>query len=138
MSFFPFINPPIQEIESELPLYTEIAWDFKNNIPIVENGEFKKVEGNEAIKVWVYKALLTNRYEHLIYSFDYGSELSELKGQKYTRELTETEAKRYIKEALEINPYITEIEIVDVSFIDDKLTVNIQLETVYGKTEVKL
>lgn len=138
MSFFPFINPPVQEIKTELPLYTEIAWDFKENVPVVENGEFKVVEGNEAIKVWVLKTLLTNRYEHLIYSFDYGVELSELVGQKYTRNLTEMEAKRYIEEALQINPYITGIEVTDVSFIDDKLTVNISLETVYGQTEVIL
>lgn len=138
MSFFPFINPPVMEIKSELPLYKEIAWDFKKNIPIVENGEFKIVEGNEALKVWVLKALLTNRYEHLIYSFDYGNETKEIIGKNYTRELTEMEVKRYIKEALEINPYITGIEVNKISFIDTKLTVNVQLETVYGTTEVIL
>lgn len=139
MSYFPFVeNIEVEEVENDLPIYSEIAWDFKENVPIVENGEFKKVYENEAIKVWCCKALLVPRYDYSIYSFDYGSELMDLIGKAYSKSLTKVEAKRYIEEALLINPYITEVEITDVSFIDDKLTVNISLETVYGKTEVIL
>lgn len=136
MSFFPFIDTSLQEENTDLPLYVEIAWDFNKNIPIVENGEFKLVEGNEAIKVWVRKAILTNRYAHLIYSFDYGSELTELIGDKYTKGLTKMEAKRFIEECLQINPYIRSIEITDIGFINENLKVKIQLETVYGEAEV--
>ena len=102
MSLFPFISSNIEEIkvDNSFPLYREIAWDFKRNTPIIQNGDFKIVEGNEAIKVWVYKALLTPRYNYSIYSWNYGSELMDLIGKAYTPSLTKEEAKRYIKEAL--------------------------------------
>ena len=71
MSYFPFISPPAElEALNEFPVYREIAWNFERNEPIIENGEFKIVEENEAIKVWVYLALLTNNKQYPIYSWD--------------------------------------------------------------------
>ena len=98
MSIFPFIsNIEDEKIDNSFPLYKEIGWDFKRDIPIIENGEFKVVEGNEAIKVWVYKALLVPRYQYSIYTWDYGTELLSLIGKAYTPQLTKSEAKRYIE-----------------------------------------
>ena len=72
MSLFPFIsNTDEIKVDNSFPMYKEVAWDFKNNIPILENGDFKIVEGNEAIKVWILKTLLINRYEFEIFSWDY-------------------------------------------------------------------
>lgn len=139
MSFFPFINPPPNlEALNEFPTYKEIAWDFKNNQPVIENGEFKIVEGNEAIKVWIYLSLLTPNKQYPIYSWDYGSEVKELIGKNYTKALTEVEAQRLIEECLLINPYITDIQVTDTSFKDSILTCNIKVTTIYGDVEVSL
>nr|DAF86562.1 MAG TPA: Protein of unknown function (DUF2634) [Siphoviridae sp. ctcx61] len=139
MSFFPFINPPPNlESLNEFPTYKEIAWDFKNNQPIIENGEFKIVEGNEAIKVWIYLSLLTPNKQYPIYSWDYGSEVKELIGKNYTKALTEAEAQRLIEECLLINPYITDIQVTDTSFKDSTLTCNVKVTTIYGDLEVSL
>ena len=139
MSIFPFISPPPNLEESNnFPLYREVAWDFKKNEPIIENGEFKIVEGNEAIKVWVYKSLLTANKEFSIYSWDYGTELYNLIGKPYTRSLVESEAKRYIEEALLINPYILEVNVIDSNFEDWSLTCNIKITTIYGESEVSI
>lgn len=139
MSFFPFINPPPNlEALNEFPTYKEIAWDFKNNQPIIENGEFKIVEGNEAIKVWIYLSLLTPNKQYPIYSWDYGSEVKELIGKNYTKALTEAEAQRLIEECLLINPYITDIQVTDTSFKDSTLTCNVKVTTIYGDLEVSL
>ena len=139
MSFFPFINPPPNlEALNEFPTYKEIAWDFKNNQPIIENGEFKIVEENEAIKVWIYLTLLTPNKQYPIYSWDYGSEVKELIGKNYTKALTEAEAQRLIEECLLINPYITDIQVTDTSFKDSILTCNIKVTTIYGDLEVSL
>lgn len=138
---FPFINIPVDvemALDTELPLYKDIGWDFKSNIPLLENNDFKVVEGKEAIKVWVYKALLTPRYQYPVYSWDYGSELRELVGKAYTSLLTKEEAKRYIKEALEINPYIKEIDIPFISFLDGLLSADVKINTVYGDIEVNI
>ena len=139
MSLFPFIsNTDEVKVDNTFPMYKEVAWDFKNNIPILENGDFKIVEGNEAIKVWVYKAILTPRYNYSIYTWDYGSELLDLIGKAYTPSLTKEEAKRLIKEALEINPYILEVEITAISFKDSLLSADIKIVTIDGESEVTI
>ena len=137
MSLFPFIsNVDEVKLDNSFPLYREVAWDFKKDIPIIENGDFKIVEGNEAIKVWVYKALLVPRYQYSIYSWDYGSELMDLIGKAYTPQLTKAEAKRYIEEALKINPYILDVNVIDTDFKDSVLSANVKITTIYGESEV--
>ena len=140
-TIFPFIGVPEDYIlpkTEELPIFREVAWDFEKDEPILEKGDFKIIEKKEALKVWIYKCIKTNRYEHEIYSLEYGTELSELIGQKYTKGLTESEASRYIKEALLVNPYILDVNIKDTKFTDDLLSVNIEISTIYGEVEVNV
>ena len=137
MSLFPFFTYKEDIVKNNsFPLYREIAWDFKRDVPIIENGDFKIVEGNNAIKVWVYKALLVPRYNYSIYSWNYGSELMDLIGKAYTPQLTKSEAKRYIEEALKINPYILDVNVIDTDFKDSVLSANVKITTVYGESEV--
>ena len=137
MSLFPFVTYKEDIVKNNsFPLYREIAWDFKRDVPILENGDFKIVEGNEAVKVWVYKALLVPRYNYSIYSWNYGSELMDLIGKAYTPQLTKSEAKRYIEEALKINPYILDVNVIDTDFKDSILSANVKITTVYGESEV--
>ena len=133
MSLFPFISNNVDEVkvDNSFPLYKEVAWDFEKDTPIIQNGDFKIVEGNDAIKVWAYKALLTPRYNHSIYSWDYGSELMDLVGKAYTPSLTKEEAKRYIKEALLINPYILEVNVINTDFKDGLLSADVKVKTIY-------
>ena len=57
---FPFIGTNIAVTEEDLPLYQEYAWNFDIDKFIYDNaGNHVLVEGNEAIKVWIYKALKT-------------------------------------------------------------------------------
>ena len=140
-SFYPFIdflsetnnNIPNNE---PLPLYREIAWDFKEDMPIVENNEFKIVEMNEAISVWIYHAIRTSRYVYSIYSWDFGCEIDTLLGQNYTASHTKAEVTRFITEALEINPYIISIEKIIVDFDGEILNVDVRVITVYEELEV--
>ena len=139
MSVFPFINGDdglLEASSNNFPLYKECAWDFVNDRAIFIDGSPKIVEKNEAIKVWIYKALLTPRYQYSIYTWDYGSELMDLIGKAYTPQLTKSEAKRYIEEALKINPYILEVTVLDTSFNNGILGADIKLLTIYGESEV--
>lgn len=143
MSIFPFMN--IEDIDSnidnssdELPMYYEVGWNYLKDEPLIENNEFVIVDGNEAIKVWIYKAIKTVRYQYPIYSWDYGCEINSLIGQKYTMGLTKSEAERYIKEAILINPYITDVKIIDINFSKDILSVSIQVNTIYGEVNVNV
>ncbi|HGL6486938.1 TPA: DUF2634 domain-containing protein, partial [Clostridioides difficile] len=131
-TIFPFIGVPEDYIlpkTEELPIFREVAWDFEKDEPILEKGDFKIIEKKEALKVWIYKCIKTNRYEHEIYSLEYGTELSELIGQKYTKGLTESEASRFIKEALLINPYILEVNVKSANFNRDILSANVKVST---------
>ncbi|MCC0682753.1 DUF2634 domain-containing protein [Clostridioides sp. ES-S-0005-03] len=138
-TIFPFMGVPedyTSPSNEELPIFKEFAWDFEKDEKIIENGDFKLVERNEAIKVWIYKTIKTDKYVHLIYTWDYGTDIKNLIGQKYTKGLTESEAKRYIQEALLINPYILEVNVTNTEFKDDNLSINLNIKTIYGEEEI--
>lgn len=140
MALFPFFGDTVPETgqAEELPLYKEVAWDFQNNIPKLKNGSYEIVTENEAIKIWVYKALKTERFRYKIYSWNFGSEIDSLIGQSYTPNLTKAECIRYIEECLLINPYIKSVSEVEVSFSEGRLAVTGTLETIYGTTELEV
>ena len=59
-------------------------------------------------------------------------------GKAYTPQLTKSEAKRYIEEALKINPYILEVNVLDTDFKDGVLSASIKIVTIYGESEVTI
>ena len=71
------------------------------------------------------------------YSWDYGCEINELIGQQYSDEYTKAEVERMITECLEVNPYITEIEDLEVSKEKDKLHIKFTIITDYGEEEIE-
>nr|DAS11233.1 MAG TPA: Protein of unknown function (DUF2634) [Caudoviricetes sp.] len=138
---FPFIGVPEDYNyipESELPPLKELAYDFERDDFIIDEDtkEFKVVEGAEALKVWIYMAIKTIRFNHEIYSWDYGTELNSLIGQKFSRGLTESEAFRFIKEALLINPYINDVENRGITFTGDDLHIRIKVKSIYGGIDI--
>lgn len=134
---FPFFGDK-EVTTSEMATYKEVKWDFENNIPVIENGNFVIVEENEALKVWVYKALKTERFRYLIYSWNYGSEVEQMIGTSYSPKLTRAECIRYIEECITINPYITGISNVTVDFSKGYLQVSCTLNTIYGTDELEV
>lgn len=135
-SVFPFIDGDdglLTESTEQLPLYKEVAWDFITDKAIFHDGKPKIVEKNEAIKVWIYKAIKTARYHYEIYTWDYGSEVETLLGKGYERGLTESEAIRYVREAILVNPYVLKVYNLVVTFKDDVLHVDGEIDTIYGR-----
>lgn len=132
MSIFPFFENTTSTDE-ELPLYKEIAWDFVNNKPIIENGDFKFVTGIEAVKSWIYRTIQTERYKHEIYSWNHASELNSLIGKPFNS-LNKAEAERIVRDSIIVNPYITDLEVTDIQFIDSKITIELTVQTVYGSS----
>lgn len=137
MSIFPeFDNVEINEVT--LPLYKDIAWDFINNKPLMYNNDFLIVDGNEAIKSWIYRAIRTARFRYEIYTWDFGSEIESLINQSYTKALIKSEIERYVKEALLINEYIESVDVVNISFENDVLSIDISVTTIYGEVSVNV
>jgi len=138
MSLFPIIQPETAEIDTELPMYREVAWDYENNRPIYKNGNPVMVEGKEAVMVWAWNALHTERFRYEIYTWDYGNEAESLVGQNYSEELKQAEVARYVRECLLINPYITDVKNIAADFTDGLLTVTGTLVTIYGEAELNV
>lgn len=138
MSLFPMIQPTADKAgeAQSLPLAREVAWDYENDVPVFRRGEPVPVTGREAIKVWIWNAIHTERCRHEIYSRAYGSEFHSLAGQAYTESLKTAEAPRYLRECLLVNPYITAVNNITVEFAGDRLTVSGTAVTVYGEVPV--
>ena len=116
----------------ELPVFKELAFDFETGQLKTRGGQYYYVEKNEAIKVWIYKALFSSRYTYLAYSTNYGNEIHTLIGRYLERQLLYSELRRMIEEALLCNPYITSLSDFDISQEGSKVICNFAVNTVYG------
>ncbi len=141
---FPFVGASdaaiqaVQEVE-ELPLFKEYAWDFENNCFRYDgNGQRIVLEGAEAIEVWVYKALATERYQYEAYSWQYGIELKPFIGLVMGVEERVSELKRIIIECLMVNPYIKSVDSIEFSQTGAQASVLIQLTSIYGEVVINV
>lgn len=135
-TLFPMIQPQIEARDDTLPLCREVKWNFTAGQPVFQKGEPVYVTGLEAVQVWIWKALKTQRTRYDIYTWDHGSEVETLIGQNFSEETKKAEAARYVREALEINPYITEVDVTDVSFSAGDLKIEATVRTVYGEVKI--
>lgn len=132
----PFVSGSDTTSSSTLDVFKEYAWDFDSDRFIFENGQHKIVTENEAIKVWIYKTLKTERWRYLAYDNAYGIELEQFIGAYTNNSTNATMIEQYIKEALLINPYIISIDNAEAAIDGDKLFYSISLTTMYGTTVV--
>lgn len=130
-----------QDTTQDLPVLQEYGWDFLHDtFRLTPEGQHIIVTENEALKVWIYKALKTERYRYEAYkhggynaSDNYGVELEQFIGKSTNNEQSATVIKRYIEEGLSVNPYIKKINSIDVSERKgDKLVLTVNLTSVYG------
>lgn len=94
------------------------------------------VEGLEAIKVWVWCCLQTERYRYPIYSWQYGGEYEQYFGEAVQDDWLQGDCKTETEEALKVNPWITGITDFEASMEGSHLHLSFKLETGYGDTEV--
>lgn len=91
------------------------------------------VEELKAVKQAIYFILNTERYEHLIYSWDYGVEFEDLIGQPHSYVIPEIE--RRVTEALLQDERITSVSDFTFEKTKDKLHVNFVVNTIFGTLE---
>ncbi len=101
----------------------------------IENGRIRgKADNLEAVKQAVYLILSTERYEYLIYSWNYGSELDGFIGQP--KEYVLSEIKRRISDALLQDDRITAVDDFKFETIKNAVQVMFTVHSVFGETEV--
>jgi hypothetical protein len=100
----------------------------------LENGTLGGfIDGDEAIKQFALKALITERSKYAIYTDDYGTELLDLIGEDVTADLIESEIPRMVEEALIYDDRIDSVSDIVLTRDGDKLYISFQLVTVTGE-----
>ena len=138
MSIFPFLAVPEAQPTQSLPLLEEWAFDYSTGRMLVVDGRTQRVTGIEALKVWMYKTICTEKGRFAAYSAEYGSELDTLIGGTYSLAAARAEAQRMVTEALLMSPYITAVSKVDAELSGDTLTLRCAVDTVYGSTGMEV
>lgn len=137
MSIFPSY-PTVKDQNDEtlsLPTYTNIAIDFETGKPIIENGDFVKVEKDEAICVWCYYALKIAKNRFLAFGNNYGNNFEEsLIGKNYNSD--DRTIRRLVEECLLVNKYIKSVDKIEYSYSNCKLYMEITISTIYSDGEV--
>lgn len=138
---FPFIGSTVtvSDATDDLPTFKEYAWDFDNDcFKYDEYGGHILLTKNDALEVWIYKALMTERFSYLAYSWQYGIELKPFIGKVMGVQERKSELRRVIVECLMVNPYIKSIDKVEFEEENrgNTLTVKLTLTTIYGELVV--
>lgn len=109
-----------------------MAYDFENNCLLKKAGKYYMVYKDEAIKIWIWKALKTQRYIWQAYTHTYGNDIAKIIGKISNRGIYESEIKRYITECLMVNPYIQELGNFQYTY-SESIVVTFDVTTVYGR-----
>lgn len=130
-------TPSSIDVNKNLPLCKELAWDFqRDTYQYDRNGNHKYVTGNDAIKVWVWKTLRVERYRYRAYYDDYGIEFEQFIGKKPNDTPSQYDLFEYVKDALVVNPYIINVDAVNVIQEHKIITLQIELQTIYGPNTI--
>ena len=124
---------PINTI-NELEVQEQSNKDYRLNID--KNVISGTVDGIEAMKQVIYKILNTERYEHIIYSWNYGIELKDLYGEHISYICPELE--RRITEALIQDERVEAVD--SFSFETERkreLHVTFVVHTIFGDIEAE-
>lgn len=97
-----------------------------------------KVDGLEATRQAIRKALITPRWKCLVYNNQYGSELkNEITAKDASRELIETEIPRMVEDALLPDTRILSVSNFSYSFEGDECYITFTAQTIYGVTVIE-
>lgn len=123
-----------------LPIFIEYGYDFeKQRFRYDEKGQNLVVAENEALKVWIYKAILTERYRYLAYHDDYGITIEPYQGRSQNNRFTADRISQNIREGLLINPYIARVNHIEVEKQErDDLIIRVDVTSIYSEESIVL
>ena len=110
-------------------------FDFAKGDFVVDGaGRVVQADGHTAWVQWCVKTVLTQRFAHVIYSFDYGTELEEALKQP-SRKAVEAELERVITEALLVDPRTERVTDFAFEWDGDIVKVSFTVVPVVGHPE---
>lgn len=96
------------------------------------------VDGAEAVKQAIRLALLTPRFECLIYSDQYGSEVGVARNGEVDREYLKTVLPLMIEDALLADSRILEVSDIEVELVDEQARASFTVHTIFGDTDMEI
>jgi hypothetical protein len=118
------IREPVQEVQQPSLTY---------RIDLTKGRVNGKVDGLDAVKQAVFKILQTERFRHLIYSFDYGVETNVLTGSSAL--LLRSELPRRIREALLQDDRISDVMDFKIEVVGDSASATFTVISDFGSFE---
>jgi len=137
---FPFGGSTSEIVITTAPWqsFKEYDWSLVTRDFIITDGQIKVLEGLPALKIWIYKTLLTQRGRYAAYTWDYGNDLETLIGSSLVREVLTSEAKRITEEALYINEHILNLKNFTAWLEDNTMHIEFIAVTDSGEVEVQI
>jgi len=117
------------EINDDIQTSKSYKLNLNNN---TVNGVVNKID---AMKQSIYLILQTERYDHIIYSWDYGVEINTLLGKSL--DFVKSEVQRHITEALVQDDRIKSVTEFEFTKSGKKLTVQFLVSTIFGEVEIE-
>jgi Protein of unknown function (DUF2634) len=90
------------------------------------------IDGEEALRQFIAKAIRTARYRFMIYNGDYGCEIEDIIGANVSQELLNVEIPRFIREALIYDDRIDDVVDFVITRDSDKVYVAFTVVTADG------
>ncbi|MDQ0060128.1 DUF2634 domain-containing protein [Paenibacillus harenae] len=99
----------------------------------LETGEIgRQIDGLEAVKQFIHKAIQTIRYAYPIYSNDYGCEVQLMLGKAYSQGFIQVEMIRMITEALIYDERINRVYEFEIEWENDEVKVSFLVDSTLG------
>lgn len=130
-----------KENTNNLPLFMEYAIDFETGeyIKNEKTNDIKILTGNEALKVWCFKSLKTERNRYGFHSDSYGTDLFENLGTIYQKSVKDALMINQIQDTLLANPYILECFDFKISNEEELVPkISFKIRTIYGEEVLAL
>ena len=123
----------MEEYNDELEEYENIDKTYK--IDFEKNRITNIIDGIEALEQSIYCILNTERYENIIYSWNYGSEFNSLIGKD--KDFILGDLKRRIVDALSVDERINDVNNFKFSTNKESMIVNFIVKTIYGEITIE-
>lgn len=104
-----------------------------------DTGEISNIiDGIDAIEQFIQKAIVTIRFNFVIYSDQYGCEISDLFGKGFSEGFIQSEIERVIREALIYDDRIEDVNSFVVTIDGDTVYITFTVQTTQGTLNQKV
>lgn len=98
---------------------------------------YGKTQGLDALNQAIKKAILTLRFDNLIYDDDYGCEAGNvIHSADVTPEYLQTAVPQMIKDALSQDSRIISVSDFNMQFVNDSAQISFNVSTIFGETQI--